>query len=354
VFVSGSAGKITSLGAFSIRKSNHKTQTYFDKDIFMDILLSGSVAYDYLMTFPGYFKDHILPDHLDSISLSFLVDSMIKMPGGIAPNIAYTMALLGARPRLWAAVGEDFAEYRASLEKIGVDTAGARLIPGVFTASFFVNTDWSNAQIASFYPGAMAYAADLSLKQIKQRPDLVVISPNDPLAMRKYCEECQELTIPFVYDPSQQIVRMSEDELRCGVEMAHALFVNDYEYALIFKMTGLRAQDVLDNDPNAFVVVTCGKKGAEVHSNHGFFEIPSIEPQAILDPTGVGDAFRGGFLTGLHHEFDLELCGQMGALAATYCLEKRGSQGHIFSRSEFISRFRKNFDDLGRLDCILE
>src|SRR5574338_362734 len=187
----------------------------------MDIVVTGSVAFDYLMTFPGYFRDHILPDHLDSISLSFLVDSMTRLRGGIAPNIAYTLALLGERPRLWATVGEDFDEYRQWLEGTGVDTSGARVIPGEYTASYFCNTDRSNAQIASFYPGAMARAAELSLRELGQPPDLLVISPNDPGAMVRYVQECKELGIPYLYDPSQQIVRMTPDILKDGITGAH-------------------------------------------------------------------------------------------------------------------------------------
>jgi adenosine kinase len=320
----------------------------------MEILLTGSIAFDYLMTFPGHFKDHFLPDRLDSISLSFLVDSMIKLPGGIAPNIAHTMALLGAYPHLWAAVGEDFEPYRYSLSEKGIDVSGVKVIPDTFTASFFVNTDLDNAQIASFYPGAMAHASELSLQELTYRPDLVAISPNDPAAMSRYCDECQQMDIPYAYDPSQQIVRLSVDDLRCGIGGARALFVNDYEYALIEKTCGMSAESVLNNNAEAFVVITYGKKGAEIHSNLKSYHIPSVEPEAIVDPTGVGDAFRGGFLTGWNHSFDLELCGQMGALAATYCLEQHGGQGHHFTRQEFVSRFRRYFDDGGKLDCILE
>lgn len=319
----------------------------------MEILLTGSVAFDYLMTFPGYFKDHILPDRLDTISLSFLVDEMVKTPGGIAPNIAHTMAMLGAAPRLWAAVGEDFEEYRATLEQQGIDTSGVQVINGVFTASFFVNTDRANAQIASFYPGAMAHSAELSLKNLEKHPDLIVISPNDPRAMQQYCIESREMGIPYVYDPSQQIVRMSADELRQGVESASALFVNDYEYALVEKLTGLNAGDVLANSPDSFVVVTRGKDGADIYAHSGCFFIPSVAPERIQDPTGVGDAFRGGFLTGLHHGFDLELCGQLGVIAATYCLEQQGSQGHKFTPDEFVTRFRRYFDDHAQLDLML-
>ncbi len=212
----------------------------------MKILLTGSVAFDYLMTFPGYFREHILPEKLGSISLSFLVDSMTRLRGGIAPNIAYTLALLGERPRLWAAVGEDFGEYRQWLESKGVDTSGARVIPGEFTASFFVNTDRDNCQIASFYPGAMAHAAELSLHELENdRPDLVMISPNDPRAMRQYGLESQAMGISYIYDPSQQIVRMSAEELCEGITGACALFVNDYECALVEKMTGLTPEAII-------------------------------------------------------------------------------------------------------------
>ena len=179
----------------------------------MRIVLTGSVAFDYLMSFPGYFKDHILPDRLETISLSFLVESMVRLRGGVAPNIAYTLALLGQHPLIWATVGEDFSEYRDCLEKIGVDTSGVKVIPEDYTASFFANTDRENNQIASFYPGAMAKASQLSLKDLIETPDLVVISPNDPTAMNLYVRECCELNYPYLYDPSQQIVRMNEREI---------------------------------------------------------------------------------------------------------------------------------------------
>ena len=324
----------------------------------MKILLTGSVAFDYLMTFPGYFKDHILPEKLESISLSFLVDSMVRLRGGIAPNIAYTLALLGQRPRLWATVGEDFAEYRQWLESKGVDTTWARVIPGEFTASFFVNTDRANAQIASFYPGAMAHAAELSLHELEHdRPDIVMISPNDPGAMKQYAVECQEMGIPYIYDPSQQIVRMTSTELCNGITGAYGLFVNDYECALVEKMTGLNPEEIIarnEQPGRPFVTVTRGELGATIYSREGIFSVPVVPPDEILDPTGVGDAFRGGFMTGYAHNLDFTTCGELGALAATYCLEQRGPQSHSYTIPEFIARYRRHFEDDGKLNQLLD
>jgi adenosine kinase len=323
----------------------------------MNILLTGSVAFDYLMTFPGYFRDHILPERLDSISLSFLVDSMVRMRGGIAPNIAYTLALLGERPRLWATVGEDFSEYRQWLESKGVDTSGARVIAGEYTASFFVNTDRGNAQIASFYPGAMAYASQLSLHELaSDPPDLVLISPNDPGAMNLYVEESQAMGLSYIFDPSQQIVRMTSDELQKGMDGALALFLNEYEFALVEKMTGVEPENFpgfSHPDRQAFIVVTRGEKGTTIYARENEYSIPIVPPEQILDPTGVGDAFRGGFLTGYARGMDFQTCGQMGSLAATYCLEQRGPQGHSYTPAEFVARFRQHFDDLGSLDVLI-
>ncbi len=314
----------------------------------MNIILTGSVAYDYLMTFPGLFKDYLLADRLEHVSLSFLVDSMVKRRGGIAPNIAYTMALLGERPRVMATVGEDFAEYRAFLEDAGVDTSLIKTIPGLFTASFFCNTDRSNAQIASFYPGAMERAGELSFHDLDEKPDWVVISPNAPDAMVQYPEECLALGIPYLYDPSQQIPRMRGDELRRGVEGASALMVNDYEFELIKKHTGLSAAEILEG--RQFTVVTRGEAGASIYVDGAEIQTPVVPPDRIADPTGVGDAFRGGFLTGFTRGLDWEICGKMGALAATYCLEHAGPQEHRYTPVEFVARFRKHFDDNGALD----
>lgn len=317
----------------------------------MDILLTGSVAYDYLMTFPGLFKEQILPERLESISLSFLVDSMSRQRGGVAPNIAYTMALLGARPRVMATVGEDFEEYRAWLDSKGVDTSLMEIVPGEFTASFFATTDQDNAQIASFYPGAMGHAATQSIKELPSKPELVLVSPNEPGAMTKFAAESRELGIPYLYDPSQQVLRLEGEELARDMEGAQFLFCNDYEFGLISKKTGWSLDQILEHVN--ILVITRGKDGADLYADNDIIHIPTVPPDEIIDPTGVGDSFRGGFLAGYSHGFDWELCGEIGSLAAVYCLEQDGPQSHAYSREEFVKRFRKHFDDGGRLDSLL-
>lgn len=318
----------------------------------MDILLTGSVAYDYLMTFPGLFKEQILPERLESISLSFLVESMSRQRGGVAPNIAYSMALLGTRPRVMATVGEDFEEYRAWLEAKGVDTSLMKVVPGVFTASFFATTDQTNAQIASFYPGAMGHAGSQSLKELPSKPELILVSPNEPGAMTKFAAEARELGIPYLYDPSQQVLRLDGKELARDMEGAQFLFCNDYEFGLISKKTGWNLDQILEHVN--ILVITRGKDGADLYAGDDTVHIPTVPEREIVDPTGVGDSFRGGFLAGYSHGFDWKLCGEIGSLAAVYCLEQNGPQSHSYTREEFVQRFREHFDDEGKLDRLLE
>jgi adenosine kinase len=307
-----------------------------------EVVLTGSVAYDYLMSFPGKFKDHILPDHLDSLSLSFLVDSLERRPGGIAANIAYSLALLGERPRVLATVGEDFEEYRRSLESIGVVTSDVKVIPGLLTASFFVTTDETDAQIASFYTGAMAHATELSFAELDPPPDLVLISPNDPDAMIAYASECIELGIRYFYDPSQQILRLDPASLEAGIRGCEALFANNYELALIEDKTSLTIDDI--NKLTKFTVVTRGEEGSDLYTSEGRQHIPIVPPRETAEPTGVGDSYRAGFLKGYLHDLPLDCCCMMGALCATYSLEHLGPQSHRFELDEFVARFEAEFD----------
>ncbi len=319
----------------------------------MTIVCTGSIAFDYLMSFPGYFKDHILPEKLDSISLSFLVDTMVKQRGGTAPNIAYTLALLGEHPILMGTVGVDFDDYRASLEESGVITSFTKVIAGKYTASFFANTDLGNSQIASFYTGAMADARDLSIHDLpKAEVELVVISPNDPTAMSKYPRECRELGIPYLFDPGQQVVRMDPADIRTGIQGAQSLFVNEYEFELVQKHTGLKENEIFHSVE--YTVVTCGECGSDIYVKDRHYHIDVIKPDHIADPTGVGDAFRGGFLRGRKLGFDWETCAKMGTLAATYCLENPGTQNHHFTIESFVQRYRQCFGEGSALGELLQ
>ncbi|MEZ4667510.1 MAG: carbohydrate kinase family protein [Anaerolineae bacterium] len=319
----------------------------------MEILVTGSIAYDYLMRFPGRFSEHLLSEQLHQVSLSFLVEEMTKHWGGIAANIAYTMGLLGLRPKLVGTVGRDFGDYREWLERVGVDTSTVREIPGVFTASYFCNTDLDNNQIASFYSGAMAYSKNYSLKDVYDgQPDMVVISPNDPQAMMNIAKECRERNIPFIYDPSQQMARLTGEELSRDMQGAHAMIVNAYEAEVICKkvdktMDELRASlDIL--------VITRGKDGCTVYENGSMTEVQAFPTSGIQDPTGGGDAFRAGLLRGIAAGWPLQLSAQIGSLCATYTIEKIGTQNHLFTVPEFISRFRSFYDDEGVLDSLLQ
>jgi adenosine kinase len=320
----------------------------------MDIAVTGSIAYDYIMRFPGKFQDHIIPDKIDKISLSFLVDEMTKHWGGVAANIAYTLGLLHQtpRPKLVGTVGKDFGDYRAWLERAGVDASTVRQYDDVFTASFFVNTDTVNNQIASFYTGAMAYARGLSLKDaLPANPDLVVISPNDPVAMSNYVDECQAGGIPFMYDPSQQVARLDGDALRYGIERCTYLICNEYEFEIIMQKTGLSQEAIIGQVPT--VIVTLGENGTAIYTEDRRVEVPIFPVEQIADPTGVGDAFRAGLLRGMAAGWDWELSGKVGALCATYVLENIGTQTHNFTPAQFVARFRSCFDDGGALDALL-
>lgn len=318
----------------------------------MNIVFSGSIAYDYLMTFPGHFKDFIHPEKMESLSLSFLVDSMTRQYGGVAPNIAYSFALLGGKPLVFGAAGEDFNDYRNWLEARGVDTSAVLQVPGVMTASFFANTDRANLQIASFYAGAMAYASKMKLADLPAKPDMTVISPDDPDAMRERVRECVRLGVPYLYDPSQQLVRIAVEDIREGIENAKIIVVNDYEANIIEERTGLTEADLTMSGRT--LIVTRGKHGSTIYANGQRYDVPAFPETTIVDPTGTGDAFRGGFLRGLSLGFDWDLSGKVGALAATYCLEQKGTQNHRYTRDEFVRRFRQQFDDGGQLDVLLQ
>lgn len=309
----------------------------------MKIVVTGSIAFDYLMSFPGKFTEHLLPEHVHRVSLSFLVDTMDKRRGGCAPNIAYTLALLGERPVLMATAGDDFGEYRQWLEAAGVDTSLVWQVNGKFCASFFCSTDRENNQIASFYVGAMADAGQLSFRTVRDC-GLAIVSPNDPGAMVQYAEECRTMGIPFIFDPGQQCARMSGDELLDGLIGARIVICNDYEFELVRQKTGLREADVLGHADA--LIVTRGEKGSSVMTRDGRVEVPSVKPHRVVDPTGVGDAYRGGLMKGLALNLSYDACARIGSVAATYALEHLGGQSHAYTWEEFTQRYEDHFGAL--------
>jgi len=320
----------------------------------MNIVITGSIAYDYIMSFPGYFREHVLPDKVaDSINLSFLVDRMVRRRGGVASNIAYNLGLLGERPLLMGSVGQDFGEYRAWLESHGVDTSAVRQHDDLFTASYFCNIDRAHNQIASFYSGAMARAGEMSLRNLDPSPiDLAVISPNDPAAMRRFVRECQDLGIPYLYDVSWQIVRLTDDDLREGIDGAYMLVVNEYEYEMIRNRTGWNEGDILERAET--LVVTRAERGSTIYRRDGVLNVPAVPPEREVDAIGVGDGYRAGLLKGLTLGLGWESAGRIGSLAATYVLEGDGPQGHHYTLFEFVGRFRKHFDDAVAIERLME
>ncbi len=314
----------------------------------MSIIVTGSIAWDYLMRFPGYFKDHILTGQ-DKLSVSFLVDEKERHRGGTAPNIAYNLALLGERPKIVGAAGLDFEDYRQWLESVGVDTSLIRIHSDEFTATFSVITDLDHNQIASFHTGAMARAREIDLREVgAEAIDWVIISPDDPVAMVNHTEACRDMGVPFVYDPSQQLARISREEFMTSLQGAAVLTVNDYELEMAKKLSGLHETALLQLV--GAIVVTRGPDGASVITKEGEIHVPAARPQAVVEPTGVGDAFRAGLLVGLNAGYDWETILKLGNSAAVYVIEQVGTQNHRYTREEFLARVRENYGDLPMLE----
>ena len=307
----------------------------------MRIAVTGSIATDHLMTFEGRFTDSLVVDQLDKISLSFLVEDLDVRRGGIAANIAFGMGCLGLDPVLVGAVGQDFADYRSWLERHRVDTASVHVSELRHTARFVCTTDSDHAQIASFYAGAMREARDIELAPIAERIggiDLVVVSANDPEAMLRHTEECRTRGYPFLADPGQQIAWMDGAGIRRLVDGATYLFSNEYEAALTEQKTGWTAEEILDRVGTR--VTTLGPKGVRFDAK----DEPSIQVECApedrkVDPTGLGDGFRAGFLAALGWGLGLERCAQVGSLLAAYVIETKGTQEYELGQRRFLERF---------------
>lgn len=311
----------------------------------MRIGVAGSVGRDHLMTFPGKFTDSLVAGSLEKVSLSFLVDGLDIRRGGCAANIAFGMGVLGLNPILIAAVGKDWEDYEAWLTRHGVDTSHVLVSETLHTALYMVTTDTELNQIASFFPGAMSEARDIELQPIMDKTgklDLLVISPDDPEAMLRHSEIAREQDIAYAADPSQQMARMGGEEIKKLIEGAGYLFMNEYELALASQKTGWSDAEILERVHVR--IVTLGSNGAKVEQlGKPTITVGIAKEKGKVDPTGVGDSFRAGFIAGLAWGLDYERCAQLGSMLATYVIETKGTQEYRFTREEFLTRFREAF-----------
>ncbi|NKS63475.1 carbohydrate kinase family protein [Rhodococcus hoagii] len=322
----------------------------------MTIAVTGSIATDHLMRFPGRFAEQLLADQLAHISLSFLVDDLVIRRGGVGGNIAYAMGVLGGSPLLVGAAGLDFAEYRTWLESNGVDCSAVRVSDSAYTARFVCTTDEDMAQIASFYPGAMSEAREIEIAAVAKAAgdlDLVLVGANDPDAMLRHTDECRLLGIPFAADPSQQLARLSGDDAKKLIQGAKYLFTNEYEWGLLQQKTGLSEEEI--RSQVGLRVTTLGAKGVEIVDADGNWVRVGVVPErGKVDPTGVGDAFRAGFLLAHSAGLSIERSAQLGSLVAVYVLETVGTQEWTFQRDDALKRLTEAYgrdaaDDIAAL-----
>lgn len=313
----------------------------------MNVLIIGTLAFDYIMNFSGRFADRIMEDKIHSISLSFLVDKLSKQYGGTSANIAYTLKLLGTEPLIFVSAGNDFSAYKTYLQKKKISTKYISLVKDVPTSSYFVVTDQDNNQIGSFYIGASKYAAAKSLQEVNEHIDLAIIAPTIPQAMKKAVNECQAGKIPYIYDPAFQIAIFTKEELKTGITGAKFLIGNDYEISMIEDKLEVSHEELVAMVPA--VITTIGDKGSIIETRTESIHIKPAKPKSTTDPTGAGDAYRAGFIAGYVRGYPLDICGQMGSVAAVYTVETYGTQTHSFTKKEFVERYEENYHSVIRL-----
>lgn len=305
------------------------------------IVVTGSLAYDHIMSMPGSFGDHIMPDKIHILNVSFIMKTFRREFGGTGGNIAYSLALLGTPALLVSAAGYDFQDYFKHLKKLKIlDTSGVRIVKTIQTAQGFVTTDKNDNQIWGFYEGAMKKTKKIAIGKFLKSGDFAVIAPNDPKGTIRFVRECVQKKIPYLFDPAFNIPHFSKKELEFCIKYALIVVGNDYEIELLKRRLGRK--NFFKEDQ--ILITTLGEKGSIINKGNDVFNIPAVKPQNTSDPTGAGDAFRAGFLAGFVKDFPLEICGRMGSLSAVYTVEKYGTQTHKFSISQFKSRFRKNFN----------
>ncbi len=308
----------------------------------MQIYVSGSLAYDRIMDFPGRFEDHILPDKIHVLNVSFMVNGLTENFGGTAGNIAYSLSLLGEAPLILSAVGTDFDRYAQWLATCRLSTAGIRRCQDVFTAGAYITTDRSDNQITAFNPGAMQFSSNFKFENVDAEDALAIVGPGNLDDMRQYSRRYKTLGVDYIFDPGQATPALSGEALIEMITGCRILISNDYELELIRKATGMEVRDILTRCPA--VITTLGEKGSVVRTTQSEDVIPVVAVDHAVDPTGAGDAYRGGLIKGLVENKSLVEAARMGAVSASYAVEKQGTQVHVFSLEEFEARFRHVFE----------
>lgn len=314
------------------------------------ILVTGSLAFDFIMNFPGKFSDYILPEKIHAINLSFLVKTLRRERGGCAANIAYNLALLGEKPAILGVLGRDGRRYQNWLQKQGIDVSQIKMSQSKETPSAFIMTDAADNQITGFYPGAMEnnikYQIEGFLRNANiKSPDveLVIVAPNEPKAMINFAQECQKFSLPYLFDPGMQLPRLSQKDLAASIKGAKIVIGNDYEMALINQKAKSKKQKT------QIWITTLGAKGSMIEYQGKTIKIKAAKPKNLSDPTGAGDAYRAGFIYGYLQGFDLKTAGQIGSVCAVYTVEKYGTTTHHFSKKEFEKRYQENYNEKIRL-----
>ncbi len=313
----------------------------------MQIFVSGSLAYDRIMDFPGRFADHILPEKIHILNVCFMVNGLIERCGGTAGNIAYNLRLLEERPLILATGGRDFGPYEAWLKKLGLSLEGIRLIPGEFTAGAYITTDLADNQITGFNPGAMKHPSAYSFDGVDPRDALAIVAPGNLEDMLRYSRFYQDRGLPYIFDPGQSIPAWGGKELREMATGALALIVNDYELELFQQKTGLTPAELLRLTPT--LITTRGEAGSEVLTDGKRLTLPAVPAQQVLDPTGAGDAYRAGLLKGLARGLSWLEAARLGAVTASFAVEQQGTQEHRFTLADLQERYLAAFGPLPKL-----
>lgn len=308
------------------------------------ILITGSLAFDQIMDFPGKFSDHIMADKIHILNVSFLVEELRKGFGGTAGNIAYTLSLLGIRCAVMGVAGEDFATYREFLEKNEVDTSYVKIVNNLYTSTAFGITDSLDNQIWGFYSGADMLSEHLSIHDVERKIDFGIVAPHNPRAMIKFAKEYQQLKIPYMFDPGMQLPWLTSSDLKEAFAGAKVIIGNDYEITLMGKKTGIVNLEKLAQQEK-IIITTLGDKGSRIVVNGEIILIKAAKVRSASDPAGAGDAYRAGFVAGYMRGFTSKTCGQIGSVAAAYTVEKYGTTTHTFTIEEFCRRYKENFGE---------